>query len=906
MGKLLEIYQQQNIFDLDTALRHFQDAAARVNEKHNKHTSGEGSAWAQEHHPDLWAACEAAFDAVREAFKTQDMPVIRQAVSEFETVNNKLFDAYIATRHTKQANCPEISTGLGLPFPSTGSGRGDQIPDGEKTQKQGEGELPETLFPATEGAGGEKTMMNQEKPDAGKAPGFVSPWQTWLDRAQTVQVPDLAAWRTVLEEARAAGICAIDTETTGLDPLQNRIRLVQLAVPAYPAGKKRLVAENGKEPEPGGSAKVYVLDLFVVSEPDRREVLETLAGLVADQGVLKVLHNAKFDLAFFRMALGGTRIPAERLFDTMLASQLCTAGDFIPEAQFEKFCADRGIRVEKHGNEKTRYFDRHGHELEFHRDSQKKIRPVWVSHSLQQAAHRHLEVVLAKEHQSSDWSGELTPEMLRYAARDAAVLLPLQEILARLLAANRLTGTAKIEFACLPAVVEIELNGMPFAAAQARGLLAGVEAEAVRHKGALIALAREAGFRARPKKSAGKKYSPDLNPDSGVDCVDCLRLLAGREGVLAKEDKAFQINGETLDLDSRDETLSRLAARLPEGSNLRAFAQNLKAYRSAKKRADFLKQWLEKLHPSTDRLHPDLRQINPFGVGRFSAQNPSLQQVPRGGDTRALFREPEGKKLVVADFSGIEMRIMAQLSGDKNMIAAFKDGADIHRRTAAAIAGKPEGEVTKEERQAAKACGFGLIYGMQASTLRQYAETSYGVKMTPEEAETAREAFFRAYPAIASWHARQEKKMFEGGFETYWRHDYERGYYQEKRPCARTLDGRLRVWPTVEKERKNGNGSYIRKAGSSTEMFNTPDQGTGASMLKCAMARLYRELARRGWNDVRLVATVHDELVLEVPEALAEQAAELLGSVMEYTAARFLPDVPVEVEAAVCETWAEK
>ncbi len=893
MGKVLEIYQQQSIYNPCATLRLFQDAAVRANTRHNLETDGEAISWAKQVRPDLWVACLSAFDAVRAAFNARDAAAVRKAVIQFEAANDRIFDAYIAA---KTGNAGGTET----PRPE----KGVQPPDGEKTQKQEE--PPEILFPDTEGASGEKAMMNQEKPDAGKEADFVSPWQIWLDRAQTVQVRDLAAWRAALEEARVAGICALDTETTGLDPLVNRLRLVQLAVPVYPAEKKRLVAENDKEPEPGGSAKVFVLDLFTLPEGDRRKALEALGRLVADSGVLKVFHNAKFDLAFLRMAQGGTRVPVERAFDTMLASQLCTAGDFVPEAQFEKFCVDQGIRVEKHGNEKTRYFDRHGHELEFHRDSQKEIRPIWVSHSLQQVAHRHLEVVLAKEHRSSDWSGELTPEMFRYAARDAAVLLPLQEILARLLAANRLTGTAKIEFACLPAVVEIELAGMPFAAARARGLLAGVEEEAVRHKEALIALARGAGFRARPKKSAGKKYSPDLNPDSGVDCVDCLRLLAGQEGVLAEEDKAFQIDGETLDLDSRDETLSRLAARLPEESNLRAFAQNLKAYRAAKKRADFLKQWLEKLHPSTDRLHADLRQINPFGVGRFSAQNPSLQQVPRGSEVRALFRAPEGRKLVVADYSGIEMRIMCQLTKDQAMLTAFKNDIDIHRYTAAAITGKKINEITKEERQMSKPVNFGMIYGMRSDTLRIYSETGYGVKMTPEEAEAAREAFFRTYPAVAAWHARQEKKMFESGFEVFWRHDFHQGFYQEKRPCARTLSGRLRVWPVIERERRNGSGTYLRKAGASTEMFNTPDQGTGADMIKCAMARLYRELARHGWDDVKMVATVHDELVLEAPEELAERAADLLGSVMEYTAARFLPDVPVEVEAAVCESWAEK
>jgi DNA polymerase-1 len=252
------------------------------------------------------------------------------------------------------------------------------------------------------------------------------------------------------------------------------------------------------------------------------------------------------------------------------------------------------------------------------------------------------------------------------------------------------------------------------------------------------------------------------------------------------------------------------------------------------------------------------------------------------------------------------MRIMARLSGDRNLLAAFRDGADVHRRTAAAIAGKPEEEVTAEERQAAKACGFGLIYGMTAETLRLYAETSYGVKMTPEEAEAAREAFFRAYPAVAAWHRRQDRRGYEDGFERYWRHDAAQGFYAEKRPCVRTLAGRLRVWPVVERERKDGSGTYLRKAGSFTELYNTPDQGSGADITKSAMARVYRELLARDWEDVRLVACVHDELVLEAPEALAAEAAALLKECMERAGAEVLAPVPVEVEVGVGQTWAEK
>ncbi len=904
-------------------------------------------AWARERRPDLLARLRAAQRAVEEAFLPHEEEA---AWAEFEAAKAALERAWREwimagggggqdalfpqeePRGEGAKGAPEADRGavggtapgpapaapaspdpagavaetprVPAPPPPGGEGAAPPAPNGDPGTEAPmvglKGKESEAVRDATE-----KVQQSLFPPEPGAAPGaFRSPWEDWLDAAEVARVPDLAAWRAALEEARAAGACALDTETTGLDPLQNRVRLIQLAVPLYPEGKKRLVADDWVSPESGGGARVYVLDLFALPrEGDRREALEAVAGLVADPGVLKVGHNLKFDLVFLRAGLGGRRIPMERLFDTMLASQLVTAGDFVPGGQWEKWCAERGLRPARNdrGQElKATRVDAHGHLVEFEHDNQKEIKPFYPTHSLQQVAHRHLEVWLPKDLQASDWRGELSEGQVRYAARDAAVLLPLYEVLARLLVLNRLVEVAKIEFACLPAVVEIELSGMPFDAPRARELLAAAREEAARHRGELEALAAGAGFVPRPKK--GKRIVAGLNPDSSQDVLDCLRLLAEGEGLLAGD--RLSVGGEEFDLESRDETLSRLASRLPEGSPLRRFAEALRAYRAAKKRADFLQKWLELLHPATNRLHPDLRQINPQGVGRFSASNPNLQQCPRGSDIRQLFRASEGKKLVVADYSAIEMRIMAQLSGDKTMREAFLEDVDIHRFTAGRMAGKAPEDVTKEERQAAKAFNFGLIYGMQGITLQLYAETSYNVKMTLGEAEAAREAFFRTYPAVAAWHAEQARKGRERGFADYWQHDFGQGFHREKRPWVRTLGGRLRVWPTVREEGREG--PYLRKAGAFTELYNTPDQGTGADMVKCAMARLYRELLKRGLEDVKLVATVHDELVLEAPEELAEQVAELLGAAMELTASRFLPDVPVEVEAAACETWAEK
>lgn len=1129
------------------------------------------------------------------------------------------------------------------------------LPKAERRDETSLDPVQTALFPET-GAAGEK----DSRPAPPRLPFATEPaptaWQEWLDRVKIVVVEDVETWRSALAAAKAAGVCGFDTETTGLDPFVNEIRLLQLAVPAYPAGKKNLVAEDGRGPEPGGGAVAYVADLWRFGEEDRREMLEGVAGLVADPDVSFAGHNLKFDLKFLRSALAaaegkprwpGKRFACERLFDTMLASQLVTAGDFIPEAQFPKWREEHGVHIVKEGNGPTRYYDRHGHEIKFERDTQKKIRPVYPTHSLKEIAHRHLEVVLDKEEQASDWSApELTERQIRYAGLDAAVLLPLREILASLLYKNRMARVAQIEFSALPIVAEIEACGMPFNAEEAWKMEEAVKTAVESARIKLVELAREAGFRARPKKNDGKRYSPDLNPDSTVDVIDCLEILASREGLLidtGEIGKSFRLpGGETLPLESRDNTLSMVSAILPDESGLKKFISLLKEYRATKKKADFLRAWIESLHPMTSRLHSDLRQLNPQATGRISASNPNLLQVGRDKDIRALFKAPEGRKLVICDFSAIEMRLMGELAGDQNMIQTFQEGADIHRRTAAAIAGKPEEEVTKAERQAAKACfsgdteiltpsgwvkfkdydgvtpvaqyilpdglmynpprprsnrwglptgkvswdgsggeiefvaplafekfedrevwrqvdrntdlvltkdhevifldgnlrprkiaaekvnpgnikyviaagvyntssklseiairilamvvadgsfngksirfgfkkrrkiercltllreagikftnhtkedglvevkikdpdfyailrqflnenkelrwscihdldgriyldeakywdghvlsaskwervlfcttsrqtaevmqamaatndipavmrariprrnnrsteyilsyvlgkppvwqvswhpeplpekctvfcvqvpsgailvrrngkvsvqgncNFGIIYGISPESLKVYAETSYGVSMSLEEAALAREKFFKAYPGVARWHESQRRKSYENGFEIFFRHDALHGYYAEKRPCARTLAGRLRTWPVVKEKSRNGYGVYLRKAGPVTELYNFPDQGSGADLLKSALGNLYREFLARGWDDAYLVASVHDELVLELPEEKAGEGAALLKEVMEKAGEGFIKNVPIEAETGVGSSWADK
>jgi len=474
-------------------------------------------AWAEAANPEALAAYR---EAERRALSLpapatpEELAELKAALAEMEAAWERARSGYPGVQVLAR---PEDDRNVEIVQPGEAPGGGSTVHEATQDRGRAETALPVRDAGGSPGAkaggtarGGSQLCLFPPKPEPGPGPTeqpFRSPWEDWLRSAEIVRVSSLPEWRMALEEAQTAGVAGIDTETTGLDPLQNRIRLVQVAVPVYPEAR-RLVASDWRNPEPGGGCRVYILDLFGLSEPERREALEALAGLVADSGVIKIGHHLKFDLAFLRAALGEKRLACERLFDTMLASQLITAGDFVPGGRWEGWCRERGLRPAENerGQElKTRLLDAHGHLVEFEHDNQKEIKPFYPTHSLQQVAHRHLEVWLDKELQASDWAApELSEKQIAYAARDAAVLLPLREVLREALIKNRLAKTAEIEFACLPAVAEVELAGMPFDAGRARELLREVEDEAARRREVLEFLASGAAFRPRPKKSGRK------------------------------------------------------------------------------------------------------------------------------------------------------------------------------------------------------------------------------------------------------------------------------------------------------------------------------------------------------------------------------------------------------------------
>jgi DNA polymerase-1 len=515
---------------------------------------------------------------------------------------------------------------------------------------------------------------------------------------------------------------------------------------------------------PGGP--VYLIDCFAV---DPR-----LLGPVLQGARLLIGHNLKFDLRFLMAA--GLPIPdGPRLFDTMLAAQLLDGTATPP--------------------------------------------------GLKELAARFLSLKLEKELQKAEWSGSLSPAMLEYAARDAAVLLPLYEALAPELEAAGLGQAAELEFRALPAVAWLEHTGAPFDTGDWRAACNGALAAKLEAVKNLKALADRLGF------------GPEINWDSPQQVLKLLRAA----GVAVE--------------DTREVTLARYRDH--------PLVEALLAYREAARRCGtYGLDWLGYVHRVTGRIHADWRQMG-AASGRMACDGPNLQQVPRDPKYRACFRAGAGKVLVKADYSQIELRIAAELSGDRRLLEAFERGEDVHVLTAAQVLGKDPGAVTREVRQLAKAINFGLLYGMGARTFAEYALANYGVCLTEAEAGRLRKEFFRTYWGLRAWH----RRAWEAGPGE-----------------VRTLSGRRRVVRTFN------------------ERLNTPVQGTGADGLKAALALLWQR--RNQCPGAVPVLVVHDEVVVEVPEGKAEAAREWLVDCMRRGMEGFLKQVPVEVEAVICRDWA--
>ncbi|HVE58810.1 MAG TPA: DNA polymerase [Pyrinomonadaceae bacterium] len=337
-------------------------------------------------------------------------------------------------------------------------------------------------------------------------------------------------------------------------------------------------------------------------------------------------------------------------------------------------------------------------------------------HNLAEVVNFFLGVELDKTEQVSDWSAdELSQSQIQYAAKDAAIMVALREKVVDRLKQDNLVRVAKLEFDCVMPIAQMELNGFYLDEARWREQLEKVKKEQDR-----IAMELQRMLAAGVAQASLFGVT-EINLDSNQQVLDALKNL-----------------GVPVPNSTRGYQLEPLALEYPVVAKLLEYRGVAKAISS------FGETILEFIKPQTGRLHSDFRQIG-APTGRFSSSKPNIQQIPHEEAYRRCFRAPEGRKLVIADYSQIELRILADFSNDENFINAFKSGADFHTITAAQVFNVAPEKVSPEQRSFAKRLNFGVVYGIGA----QRFALMTGLSQT--QAEDTMRKYFGTYRGLDAW-----------------------------------------------------------------------------------------------------------------------------------------------------------
>ncbi|EJU66360.1 TPA: DNA polymerase I [Neisseria meningitidis] len=432
-----------------------------------------------------------------------------------------------------------------------------------------------------------------------------------------------------------------------------------------------------------------------------------------------------------------------------------------------------------------------------------------------------------------------------YAAQDADFALRLEAHLRAQMDAKQLEMYEKMELPVAQVLFEMERNGVQIDRAELARQSAELGAE-------LMKLEQEA------YAAAGQPFN--LNSPKQLQ-----EILFDKMGIPTKGLKKTAKGG----ISTNEAVLEQLA---PDYPLPKIILQNRSL---AKLKSTYTDKLPEMISPKDGRVHTTYAQAVAI-TGRLASNNPNLQNIPirtaEGRRVRRAFTAPQGSVIVSADYSQIELRIMAHLSGDKTLIAAFQNGEDVHRRTAAEVFGTAPENVSPEQRRYAKTINFGLIYGMGQYGLAK----SLGIDNL--SAKNFIDRYFARYPGVAEYMQRTKEQAAAQGF-------------------VETLFGRRLYLPDIRN--KNANA----RAGAERAAINAPMQGTASDLIKRAMIDVSRWLVSDDLKS-KLIMQVHDELVLEVVETELDFVKEKLPQIMAKVGGGLL-DVPLVAEVGVGENWEE-
>jgi DNA polymerase I len=682
------------------------------------------------------------------------------------------------------------------------NGAGPAPQPGAAPAARGQGELafaPSSAAPDRSPAKGDTTIPapGSSTPQALAEARIAAAKAAKFDRSRYEAVLTLERLRHWVVRAVDAGVVAVDTETTGLDPMQAELCGFSLAVGANAACYVPLIHRQGGDGTGLFPGEVVPAQMTVA------EALAVLKPLLEDKGVLKVGQNLKYDVQV--LARHGIEIAS--FDDTMLMSYVLDAGRRAHgmDPMAEQWLGHRTIRygeVAGTGKAKQRF--------------------------------ENVSIEKATE----------------YAAEDADVTLRLWQVLKARLPAEHMTRVYEtLERPLIPVLARMERQGISID----RTMLARLSGE----------FAQEAmGLEEEIRQLAGEP----LNPGSPKQLGDILFGKMGlADAVGAKKTKtgAWSTSASVL------EELAELGHALP---------QKILDWRQvAKLRSTYTDALPSYVNPETGRVHTNYA-LAATTTGRLSSSEPNLQNIPirteEGRKIRRAFIAAPGHKLVSADYSQIELRLLAEIADIPALKDAFRDGLDIHAMTASEMFGVPIAGMPGDVRRRAKAINFGIIYGISAFGLANQ------LGIPREEAGAYIRKYFERFPGIRAYMDATRESCRQNGYVT-------------------TIFGRKCHYPDIKASNPSIRSFNERAA------INARLQGSAADIIRRAMIRMDDALAKERLA-ARMLLQVHDELIFEVPDSEVEPTLRLVKHVMEEAPKPAVAlSVPLQVDARAADNWDE-
>jgi DNA polymerase-1 len=645
---------------------------------------------------------------------------------------------------------------------------------------------------------------------------------------------------------------ALDLETTGLSPWQDQVVAISLGIPG----------------------QVFVIDMrpYYTLSPDRQvEWRQALAHLFSQcEGVMWIGHNLKFDWNFLAVHFG---IQLRQVYDTMLVEQVLHAGREATSGYFTlRETAERyQLKVTKQP--------------------------------------RNWFVGLATR--PTEWHAPFPHEQLVYMVQDIEIAYRLVDLQGPHVAKHKLGTVMQLENQALPAIASMEVHGILIDKEQWQRILqakraqqAKIEQELVETLGAALHASRQQKFQAQDQQYQSYQHArvaeeKRLIQDYTTSQAKGKNSWKTYQTARLKAWDAFhpeplkpQPSSYTIKLNSHmqvREALAHLGIQVnsTEEEALEAYTRQYPIVERLlrwRKLNHFIRTFGENMlaHIQADqRIHATFFQASAVS-GRITCRDPNLQQIPKataqareGEDVRCCFIAPEGSRLLTADLSNIELRILAEVSGDATMLDLFAQGKDMHAETARAMFGLSADIDTRLHlhkgvaiRDIAKTINFGLVYGMGVQGLAN----RIGVSI--DEARELIHIYFTTYKEVDTWLRQTTQQVIKSGYAT-------------------TLAGRRRFFSLTSTDK-------AQRATIERSARNHPIQGTNADILKRALALLYANLPNR----VHLLLCVHDEIVLECPEDFLADAERVLKDAMVRACRDFLKLVAIpEPEVVTARSW---